>query len=58
MWTDGGPFGKTETLLSYAYKQALTSLDYSYAITMATIVFLITFILTVLIRKALAKIED
>ena len=58
MWTDGGPFGKTETLLSYAYKQALTSLDYSYAITMATIVFLITFILTVLIRKVLAKMED
>ena len=58
VWTDGGPFGKTETLLSYAYKQALTSLDYSYAITMATIVFFITFILTALIKKILVKIED
>ena len=58
MWTDGGPYGKTETLLSYAYKQALSSLDYSYAITMATIVFLVTFILTVIIRKILARAED
>ena len=58
VWTDGGPFGKTETLLSYAYKQALTSLDYSYAITMATIVFFINFILTALIKKILVKIED
>ncbi len=58
MWTDGGPYGKTETLLSYAYKQALNSLDYSYAITMATIVFLITFVLTVFVRKLVSKVED
>ena len=58
MWTGGGPYGATETLLSYAYKQALSSLDYSYAITMATIVFLITFILTMVIRKLLSKMDD
>ena len=58
MWTDGGPFGETETLLSYAYKQATSSLDYSYAITMATIVFVITFVLTAIIQKAVNKIDD
>ena len=56
--TGGGPGGATETMLLYAYKQATTSLDYSYAITMATIVFFMTLILTIIITNAANKIEE
>ena len=51
IWTGGGPAGATETLLVYAYKQATGSLDYSYAITMATLAFVFTFILTTVIQR-------
>ena len=51
LWTGGGPAGATETLLVYAYKQATNSLDYSYAITMATLAFIITFIITTIIQR-------
>lgn len=43
--TGGGPAGSTETVLLYAYKQATNSMDYSYAITMITIAFIIVLII-------------
>ena len=55
--TGGGPAGATETLILYAYKQATNSLDYSYAITMANIVFVIIFIITAFQMKMTRK-ED
>ena len=51
VWTGGGPGGVTETILLYAYKQATNSLDYSYAVTMATIVFFVTLVLTAVINR-------
>lgn len=53
--TGGGPAGATETLILYAYKQATNSLDYSYAITMANIVFIIIFIITAFQMKFTGK---
>jgi len=50
VWTGGGPAGSTETVLVYAYKQAINSMDYSYAVTLATIVFIVTFIITLLVK--------
>jgi len=41
VYTGGGPAGSTETALLYAYKQGTNSMDYSYAMTMITIVFVI-----------------
>lgn len=49
--TGGGPAGSTETVLLYAYQQATNSMDYSYAVTMATIVFLLVLVLTGLANK-------
>ena len=46
VYTGGGPGGTTETMLLYAYKQATGGVDYSYAITMATIVFFLTLLVT------------
>lgn len=51
VWTGGGPAGATQTLLVYAYKQATNSLDYSYAITMATLAFILTFIITTILQR-------
>ena len=51
IWTGGGPAGETQTLLVYAYKQATNSLDYSYAITMATLAFILTFIITTIVQR-------
>lgn len=56
--TNGGPGGSTETMLLYAYKQATTSMDYSYAITMATIVFFLVFILTAICQRLTKSIQD
>jgi len=55
--TGGGPVGSTETLILYAYKQATHHLDYSYAITMANIVFAIVLIITAFQMKLTGK-ED
>ncbi len=55
IYTGGGPGGATETMLLYAYKQATTSMDYSYAITMATIVFFLTLIITIIINQVKGK---
>lgn len=51
LWTGGGPAGSTETILVYAYKQATNSMDYSYAITLSTIVFIVTFVITYMFQK-------
>lgn len=51
LWTGGGPAGSTETILVYAYKQATNSMDYSYAITLSTIVFVVTLIITYAFQK-------
>jgi len=45
--TQGGPSGSTETIISYAYKQAyFGNLDYGYSLSMTTTTFLIVFVLT------------
>jgi len=46
--TGGGPAGATETMILYAYKSAMNNLDYSYAITLANVVFIIVFAITAL----------
>ncbi len=46
--TSGGPARASETLVMYAFKKANTDLDYSYAVTITTISFLIVFSLTAL----------
>lgn len=53
--TGGGPVGSTETMILYAYKSALNNLDYSYAITLANIVFIIIFIITAVQMKITAQ---
>ncbi len=50
--TGGGPFGTTETLILYAYRAARTDLDYSYAITLANIAFIIIFLITAVQMRA------
>ena len=49
--TGGGPSGSTETALLYAYKQGTNSMDYSYAMTMITIVFIIILIINIFTNK-------
>ncbi|GHV45284.1 sugar ABC transporter permease [Clostridia bacterium] len=49
--TGGGPMGTTQTLILYAFNAASDNMDYSYAITLANIVFAIVFIVTALQMK-------
>ena len=49
--TGGGPANATQTLLLYAYRKATDSGDYSYAMTLTTIVFAIIMIITVVLNK-------
>ncbi len=46
--TGGGPARASETLVLYGFDKAYTGGDYSYAITITTISFMIVFLLTVL----------
>lgn len=46
--TGGGPARASETLVLYGFDRAYTGGDYSYAITITTISFIIVFLLTVL----------
>lgn len=55
--TGGGPIGSTETMILFAYKSALNNLDYSYAITLANIVFVIIFVATA-IQMRLQREKD
>ncbi len=57
LMTGGGPIGSTETMILFAYKSALNNLDYSYAITLANIVFIIIFIATA-IQMRLQREKD
>jgi multiple sugar transport system permease protein len=59
LMTGGGPAGFTETVMLYAYKNGIKSMDYSYGITLANIVFVFTFIATGLQMKfSSGKKED
>jgi multiple sugar transport system permease protein len=49
--TGGGPARSTETLVLFAFDKAYTSGEYSYAITITTIAFLIVFLLTAIQMK-------
>ena len=49
--TGGGPANSTQTMLLYAYQQATNSMDYSYAMTMTTIIFVVTMILTIIFNR-------
>jgi multiple sugar transport system permease protein len=49
--TGGGPARASETLVLYAFQKAYRDMDYSYAITITTISFLIVFLLTILQMK-------
>lgn len=55
--TGGGPAGATQTLLLYAYNKAVNSGDYSYAMTLTTIVFAVIMIITVVLNKAMKEKE-
>lgn len=54
--TGGGPSGSTETALLYAYKKATEGMDYSYAMAMITVVFVVVLVLNILANKL--KKED
>jgi multiple sugar transport system permease protein len=49
--TGGGPARSTETLILYAFQKAYRDQDYSYAIAITTLTFLIVFVLTVVQMK-------
>jgi multiple sugar transport system permease protein len=49
--TGGGPARASETLVLYAFQKAYREMDYSYAITITTLSFLIVFLLTVIQMK-------
>lgn len=49
--TGGGPANSTQTMLLYAYQQATNSMDYSYAMTMTTIIFIVTMTLTIIFNR-------
>ncbi len=55
VYTGGGPVGETTTLILYALKSAMNNLDYSYAITLANIAFVIIFIITALQMKLTSR---
>lgn len=49
--TGGGPSNSTQTMYLYAYQVGVNTMDYSYAMTMCTIVFAITMVLTIVFNK-------
>lgn len=49
--TGGGPANSTRTVLLHAYRQATDSMDYSYAITMITVVYVFTLILNIFMQR-------
>jgi multiple sugar transport system permease protein len=56
--TGGGPVRATETLVLYAFQKANRETDYSYAITIMTIAFLIVFVLTIIQMKVQVQTDD
>ena len=53
--TGGGPQGATTPVMLYAYKQATNSMDYAYAVTIATIIFFLVLVLTAIVNKSSNK---
>lgn len=49
--TGGGPANSTQVMNLYAYQVGVNTMDYSYAMTMMTIVFALTMTLTVIFNK-------
>ena len=49
--TGGGPAGATQTVLLYAYNYGGSTQDYSYSITMSTVVFLVVLIMTLIMNR-------
>jgi multiple sugar transport system permease protein len=49
--TGGGPARSTETLVLYAFQKAYRETDYSYAVTITVLAFIIVFLLTLLQLK-------
>lgn len=49
--TGGGPSNATQTMYLYAYQVGTNTMDYSYAMTMMTVVFVITMVLTIVFNK-------
>jgi multiple sugar transport system permease protein len=56
--TGGGPARASETLVLYAFQKAYREMDYSYAITITTLAFLIVFILTIIQMKVKSSEND
>ncbi|OQY32831.1 MAG: ABC transporter permease [Spirochaetaceae bacterium 4572_59] len=56
--TGGGPANSTETLVLYAFDKAYTDYEYSYAIAITTICFVIVFLLTAIQLKLQRKIDS
>jgi multiple sugar transport system permease protein len=56
--TGGGPARATETLVLYAFQKANRETDYSYAITVMTIAFLMVFVLTIIQMKVNVQTDD
>jgi glutamate synthase (ferredoxin) len=53
--TGGGPYGSSETIVLYAFQKAYRDLEYGYAVTISTISFLITFLITIIQMKFTSK---
>ncbi|EMF0243343.1 sugar ABC transporter permease [Enterococcus hirae] len=49
--TGGGPDGSSEVLLSYMYKQAYTNSSYGYGMAIGVVIFLFSFILSLIVSK-------
>jgi multiple sugar transport system permease protein len=56
--TGGGPVRATETLVLYAFQKANRETDYSYAIAVMTIAFLIVFVLTIIQMRMKVQTDD
>ena len=50
--TSGGPDGASETVLSYLYKQLITTHHMDYGMAIAAVVFIFSFILSFIINRA------
>ena len=49
--TGGGPYGKTQTVLSHAYEIACEGVDYAYAITVSTVLFMLVLVIGLVVNK-------
>jgi len=56
--TNGGPAGSTETVVPYDYVQATTNNDVGYASAISVLLLLATILITLLVRRWRARVED